>query len=202
MRRSTRGRSFARPACVAGGTPLFPQAQGALAAHHYAGALVEASLIDLSDGYKSYFVGLSKKLPSDYGPAVALAGTPCRPSGTGVGDHRAKPRPAAHGRGRAPSTRARVYCSPIQPPGTSSRNSPCHRARIVAGFVNLLRAGDQIVAVSCQFDVPRRPLRMVHRYDHDMGEVLARQAGDARHRGRGHATRLHPVRTRCRSGLF
>jgi CelD/BcsL family acetyltransferase involved in cellulose biosynthesis len=43
-----------------------PAGQGALAAHHYEGTLVEASIVDLSDGYERYFAGLSKKFLSDY----------------------------------------------------------------------------------------------------------------------------------------
>jgi CelD/BcsL family acetyltransferase involved in cellulose biosynthesis len=44
-----------------------PAGQRALAAHHYDGTLVEAPLIDLSDGYESYFASRSKKLTADFG---------------------------------------------------------------------------------------------------------------------------------------
>jgi CelD/BcsL family acetyltransferase involved in cellulose biosynthesis len=44
-----------------------PAEQRALAAHHYDGTLVEAPLIDLSDGYESYFASRSKKFTADFG---------------------------------------------------------------------------------------------------------------------------------------
>ena len=44
-----------------------PAKQCALAAHHYAETLVEALLIDLSDGYESYFASRSKKFTADFG---------------------------------------------------------------------------------------------------------------------------------------
>lgn len=43
-----------------------PATQRALAAHHYAETLVEAPLIDLSDGYESYFASRTKKFTADF----------------------------------------------------------------------------------------------------------------------------------------
>jgi CelD/BcsL family acetyltransferase involved in cellulose biosynthesis len=43
-----------------------PAKQRALAAHHYSGTLVEASLIDLSDGYESYLASRTKKFTDDF----------------------------------------------------------------------------------------------------------------------------------------
>jgi len=44
-----------------------PAEQRALAAHHYDGTLAEAPLIDLSDGYESYFASRSKNFTDDFG---------------------------------------------------------------------------------------------------------------------------------------
>src|SRR5580700_1750002 len=44
-----------------------PADQPALAAHHYARTLVEAPIIDLSDGYKSYYASRGKKFTADFG---------------------------------------------------------------------------------------------------------------------------------------
>jgi CelD/BcsL family acetyltransferase involved in cellulose biosynthesis len=44
-----------------------PVTQRSLSAHHYGGTLVEASLIDLSDGYEPFFASLSKKFTTDFG---------------------------------------------------------------------------------------------------------------------------------------
>jgi CelD/BcsL family acetyltransferase involved in cellulose biosynthesis len=43
-----------------------PAEQRALAAHHYGGTLVEAPLIDLSDGYESYLTSRTKKFTDDF----------------------------------------------------------------------------------------------------------------------------------------
>jgi CelD/BcsL family acetyltransferase involved in cellulose biosynthesis len=43
-----------------------PASQRALTSHHYDGTLVQASLIDLSDGYESYFASRSKKFTDDF----------------------------------------------------------------------------------------------------------------------------------------
>jgi CelD/BcsL family acetyltransferase involved in cellulose biosynthesis len=43
-----------------------PESQRALTAHHYDGTLVEASLIDLRDGYEAYFASRSKKFTDDF----------------------------------------------------------------------------------------------------------------------------------------
>ena len=108
-----------------------PAAQGALAAHHYEGTLVEASLIDLSDGYEPYFAGLSKKFLSDYNRKWRALDAMIGPVFTGVGNHRTGAHPPAHGLEER-QVRGRASCSRRRPPGASSRNSPCQRVRTVA----------------------------------------------------------------------
>ena len=144
-------------------------AQGALAAHHYEGTLVEASLIDLSDGYEPYFAGLSKKFLSDYNRRWRALERDVGPVSLEWGATELKPvrqlmdwKSARYGGARV--LFAEAAARSIVEELAVSTSEDCR------GVVNVLRAGDQMVAVSSSLTCPGVLCGWFTTYDHDMGK--------------------------------
>lgn len=123
-----------------------PAEQGALSAHYYEGTTVEVPIIDTSDGYKAYYLSRSKKFTEDAGRHLRSLERRIGPMSLewAAGDPRhvrqlIEWKSAKYGGARElfsdPS--ARNIAEEIA--GTSSDDC--------AGLVNVLRAGDQVVAV-------------------------------------------------------
>ena len=110
-----------------------PAKQCALAAHHYAETLVEALLIDLSDGYESYFASRSKKFTADFGKQWRSLERRVGPASLEWGSTAPE-----HIRQlidwKSASTAAPVNCSRSRGPGASWKSSPCRRARTAVGW--------------------------------------------------------------------
>ena len=144
-----------------------PADQPALAAHHYAGTLVEAPIIDLSDGYKSYYVSRSKKFTADFGRHW-------RSLERRVGPVSLEWRTAApdylHQLIEWKSARYYGARQTFSDPATRNiveelvvtANEEC------AGLVTALRAGDRIVATSANLICPGVLSGWFTGYDHDM----------------------------------
>ncbi len=146
-----------------------PAGQRALAAHHYAEALVEAPLIDLSDGYKSYYVSRSKKFTADFGKQwrslERRVGPVALEWGTAAPDHiqqliewKTGKYDGARQMFSDPATRHIVEELAVTP------NEDC------AGLLTLLRAGERIVAISANLTCPGVLSGWFTGYDHDMAK--------------------------------
>jgi CelD/BcsL family acetyltransferase involved in cellulose biosynthesis len=123
-----------------------PARQRALASHQYEGTAVDAPVIDLSDGYKSYYLSRSKKFLEDdrrhsrslerqVGPLSLEWGTS---AAADVG-RLIQWKTARYGGARelfADETARRIVEE-----ASATRNEDC------GGLVNVLRAGDRVVAV-------------------------------------------------------
>ncbi|MGD0700492.1 MAG: GNAT family N-acetyltransferase [Trebonia sp.] len=146
-----------------------PAGQPALAAHHYAGTLVEAPLIDLSDGYTSYYVSRSKKFTADFGKQwrslERRVGPVSLEWGAAAPDHihqlmewKAAKYYGARQVFSDPATRKIVEELAV------TSNEDC------AGLVTVLRAGERIVAVSANLMCPGVLCGWFTAYDHDMAK--------------------------------
>lgn len=126
--------------------PAAPAQQAALIPHHYEGTAVGAPLIDLSDGYKSYYLSRSKKFLEDdrrhlrslerrVGPVSLEWGT----SGPEHIRQLIDWKTARYGGSRE------LFADPaarrIVEEVSATRSEEC------TGVVNVLRAGDRVVAV-------------------------------------------------------
>ncbi|MGD0556920.1 MAG: GNAT family N-acetyltransferase [Streptosporangiaceae bacterium] len=123
-----------------------PAQQLALAPHHYEGTAVEAPLIDLSDGYKSYYLSRSKKfLEDDRRHLRALerrVGPVSLEWGTSAPEHVRQLiewKTARYGGARE------LFSDPVArrivEEVSATRSADC------GGLVNVLRAGERVVAV-------------------------------------------------------
>jgi CelD/BcsL family acetyltransferase involved in cellulose biosynthesis len=146
-----------------------PAGQRALAAHHYAGTLIEAPLIDLSDGYESYYVSRSKKFTADFGKQwrslERRVGPVSLEWGTAAPDHihqLIEWKTAKYGGARQmfsdPASRHIVEELVV----TSKEDC--------AGLVTALRAGERIVAISANLTCPGVLCGWFTGYDHDLGK--------------------------------
>jgi CelD/BcsL family acetyltransferase involved in cellulose biosynthesis len=144
-----------------------PADQPALAAHHYAGSLVEAPLIDLSDGYRSYYASRSKKFRADFGrhwrSLERCVGPVSLEWETAAPDHLHQLiewKSAKHYGARQtfsdPVTRAIVEELAV------TSNEDC------GGLVTVLRAGERIVAINASLISPGVLSGWFTAYDHDM----------------------------------
>jgi CelD/BcsL family acetyltransferase involved in cellulose biosynthesis len=128
-------------------------AQSALAPHHYEGTLVEAALVDLSGGYEPYFAGLSKKFLSDYNRKWRALERDVGPvslewGATDLGPVRQlMDWKSARYRG-ARVLFAKATARSIVEELVVSTSEYCR------GAVNVLRAGDQVVAISADLTCP------------------------------------------------
>jgi CelD/BcsL family acetyltransferase involved in cellulose biosynthesis len=141
--------------------------QGALAAHHYEGTLVEAPLVDLSEGYESYFAGRSKKFLSDYNRKWRALERDVGPVSLEWGTTELEPvrqlidwQCARYAGARFLFADAATR-SIVEELGTSA-SEDCR------GVVNVLRAGDQVVAVSSHLTCPGVLCGWFVAYDHDL----------------------------------
>jgi CelD/BcsL family acetyltransferase involved in cellulose biosynthesis len=144
-----------------------PADQPALAAHHYAGSLVESPLIDLSDGYRSYYASRSKKFRADFGrhsrSLERCAGPVSLEWQTAAPDHLHQLiewKSAKHHGARQtfsdPATRNIVEELAV------TSNEDC------GGLVTVLRAGERIVAVNACLISPGVLSGWFTAYDHDL----------------------------------
>jgi CelD/BcsL family acetyltransferase involved in cellulose biosynthesis len=144
-----------------------PAGQGALAAHHYEGTLVEASLVDLSDGYEPYLAGLSKKFLSDYNRKRRALERDLGPLSLEWGATELEPvrrlmdwKSARYGGARVlfAEAAARSIVEELR----VSASEDCR------GVVNVLRAGDQVVAICINLACPGVLCGWFMAYDHDL----------------------------------
>jgi CelD/BcsL family acetyltransferase involved in cellulose biosynthesis len=146
-----------------------PAGQGALAEYHYAETLVEAPIIDLSDGYNSYYVSRSKKFTADFGKQwrslERRVGAVSLEWGTAEPDHIHKLiewKTAKYDGARQmfsdTATRHIVEELAVTP------NEDC------AGLVTVLRAGQRIVAISANLTSPGVLSGWLTGYDHEMAK--------------------------------
>jgi CelD/BcsL family acetyltransferase involved in cellulose biosynthesis len=144
-----------------------PADQLALAAHHYAGSLVESPLIDLSDGYRSYYASRSKKFRADFGrhsrSLERCAGPVSLEWETAAPDHLHQLiewKSAKHYGARQtfsdPATRNIVEELAV------TSNEDC------GGLVTVLRAGERIVAVNACLTSPGVLSGWFTAYDNDL----------------------------------
>jgi CelD/BcsL family acetyltransferase involved in cellulose biosynthesis len=144
-----------------------PADQPALAAHHYAGSLVESPLIDLSDGYRSYYASRSKKFRADFGrhsrSLERCAGPVSLEWETAAPDHLHQLiewKSAKHYGARQtfsdPATRNIVEELAV------TSNEDC------GGLVTVLRAGERIVAVNACLMSPGVLSGWFTAYDQDL----------------------------------
>ena len=176
-----------------------PAAQRALAAHHYDGTLVEAPLIDLSDGYEPYFASRSKKFTADFGKQWRSLERRVGPAslewGSTAPEHIRQLidwKSAKYGGTR--ELFAEPAARSILEELSVSSSEDC------GGVVTVLRAGDHGARRQFRPDLPRCPQRVVHGSRPRDEEVLAWQADPARDRRGGRATGYHAVRTWRRPG--
>jgi CelD/BcsL family acetyltransferase involved in cellulose biosynthesis len=143
-----------------------PAQQRALAPHHYAGTLVEAPFIDLSDGYKSYFASRSKKFTEDFrrhsrslerhvGPASLEWGSSAPEHLRQLFDWRS----ARHGPRELSA--GPTFWGVVEELATTA-SEDCR------GVVNVLRAGERIVAINCDLTGPGVLNGWFTVYDHEM----------------------------------
>lgn len=146
-----------------------PAGQRALAEHHYAETLIEAPLIDLSDGYESYYVSRSKKFTADFGKQwrslERRVGPVSLEWGTAAPDHihqliewKTAKYDGARQMFSDPATRNIVEELAV------TSNEDC------AGLVTVLRAGERIVAISANLICPGVLCGWFTGYDHDMAK--------------------------------
>jgi CelD/BcsL family acetyltransferase involved in cellulose biosynthesis len=146
-----------------------PAGQSALAAHHYAGSLVEAPLIDLSDGYKSYYASRSKKFTADFGwhwrSLERRVGPVSLEWGTTAADHlrqliewKTAKRYGARQTFSDPATRNIVEELAV------TSNEDC------GGLVTALRAGERVVAINAGLICPGVLSGWFTAYDHEMAK--------------------------------
>ena len=146
-----------------------PAGQRALAAHHYAETLIEAPLIDLSDGYESYYASRSKKFTADFGKQwrslERRVGPVSLEWGTTAPDHihqliewKIAKYDGARQMFSDPATRNIVEELAV------TSNEDC------AGLMTVLRAGERIVAISANLICPGVLSGWFTGYDHDMAK--------------------------------
>jgi CelD/BcsL family acetyltransferase involved in cellulose biosynthesis len=144
-----------------------PAQQHALAPHHYEGTHVGAPVIDLSDGYNSYLASRSRKFLEDFGrhsrSLERRVGPVSLEWGSRAPEHLRQLidwKSARYGGSRKlfadPAARRIVEELAV----TSSED--CR------GVVNVLRAGERIVAVNCDLAGPGLLSGWFTAYDHDM----------------------------------
>ena len=146
-----------------------PADQPALAAHHYAGTLAEAPIIDLSDGYTSYYVSRSRKFTADFGQQwrslERRVGPVSLEWGTAAPDH----------------THQLIEWKTAKYDGARQTFSDRATRNIVeelvvtssedcGGLVAILRAGDRIVAISASLICPGVLSGWFTGYDHDLAK--------------------------------
>jgi CelD/BcsL family acetyltransferase involved in cellulose biosynthesis len=144
-----------------------PARQLALAPHHYEGTAVEAPLIDLSDGYKSYYLSRSKKFLEDdrrhsrslerqVGPVTLDWGSSAPEDIRQLIDWKT----ARYGGARElfGDETARRILEEV----SAARGEDC------GGLVNVLRAGDRVVAVISGLTSPSGLSGWFTAYDEEM----------------------------------
>jgi CelD/BcsL family acetyltransferase involved in cellulose biosynthesis len=146
-----------------------PAAQLALASHHYEGTLVEAPLIDLSDGYQSYFASRSKKFTTEYGYKCRML------------ERRVGPVSLEWGSTAPEHIRQLIDWKSATYGGARQLFSEAAARRIVeelltsssedcGGVVNVLWAGERAVAISSGLTWPGVFSGWFIAHDHDMGK--------------------------------
>jgi CelD/BcsL family acetyltransferase involved in cellulose biosynthesis len=146
-----------------------PAAQHALAAHHYAGTLVEAPLIDLSDGYEPYFASRSKKFTADFGKQWRSL------------ERRVGPVSLEWGSTAPELIRQLIDWKSGKYGGARELFSEAAAWRIVeelaaspseecGAVVSVLRAGERTVAISVDLTCPGILSGWFMAYDHEMGK--------------------------------
>jgi CelD/BcsL family acetyltransferase involved in cellulose biosynthesis len=144
-----------------------PARQRALTPHHYEGTAVEAPLIDLSDGYKSYYLSRSKKFIEDAGRHLRSlerrAGPVSLEWGTSAPEHIRQLidwKTARYGGARE------LFSDPgarrIVEEVSATRSEDC------GGLVNVLRAGGRVVAVISGVTCPSGLTGWFTAYDEQM----------------------------------
>jgi CelD/BcsL family acetyltransferase involved in cellulose biosynthesis len=144
-----------------------PAGQSALTPHHYAGTLVEAPFIDLSDGYKEYFVSRSSKFIEDYERHWRSL------------ERRVGPVSLEWGSSEPEHVRQLREWKSARYSGADKLFSDSSAMGIVeelaatskedcGGLVNVLRAGERIVAVNCDLISPGVLCGWFTAYDQDM----------------------------------
>jgi CelD/BcsL family acetyltransferase involved in cellulose biosynthesis len=144
-----------------------PAEQRALAPHHYEGTAVQAPLIDLSDGYKSYYLSRSKKFTEDAGRHLRSLERRVGPVslewGTSAPEHVRQLidwKIARYGGARE------LFCDPaarrIVAEAGATRSEDC------GGLVNVLRAGERAVAVISSLTCPSGLSGWFTAYDDEM----------------------------------
>jgi CelD/BcsL family acetyltransferase involved in cellulose biosynthesis len=141
--------------------------QRTLTEHHYEGTLVEAPVIDLSGGYEAYFAARSKKFLADYGRKMRALERDVGPVSLEWGATAAE-----HVRqfidwkiakyGGARYLFAEAAARRIVEELCVSSNEDC------GGVVNVLRAGDQVVAISSCLTCPGVLCGWFMAYDDEM----------------------------------
>jgi CelD/BcsL family acetyltransferase involved in cellulose biosynthesis len=169
-----------------------PVTQRALTAHHYDGTLVEASLMDLSDGYEPFFASLSKKFTKDFGNLwrslerdlgpVSLEWRATAP------EHIRQLidwKSAKYGGAR--ELFADAAARGILEELSALSSEDCE------GVLNVLRAGDRVVAIVSCLAYPGVLSAWFPAYDHDMGKFSPGRLSllaTAEEAARRHITRL------------
>jgi CelD/BcsL family acetyltransferase involved in cellulose biosynthesis len=147
-----------------------PADQPALAAHHYAETLVEAPIIDLSDGYKSYYASRSRKFRDDFGrhwrslerrvgPVSLEWGTATPDNLRQLIEWKAAKYYGARQTFSDPAARNIVEELAV------TSNEDC------GGLVTVLRAGERIVAINASLICPGVLSGWFTAYDHDMAKL-------------------------------
>jgi CelD/BcsL family acetyltransferase involved in cellulose biosynthesis len=146
-----------------------PADQPALAAHHYAGTRAAAPFIDLSDGYKSYYISRSKKFTADFGrhwrSLERRVGPVCLEWRTAAPDHLRQliEWKSAKYYGARQSFSDRSTRNIVEELAVAS-NEDC------AGLVTVLRAGGRVVAINASLICPGVLSGWFTAYDDDMAK--------------------------------
>jgi CelD/BcsL family acetyltransferase involved in cellulose biosynthesis len=146
-----------------------PADQPALAAHHYAGTLAEAPIIDLSDGYTSYYVSRSRKFTADFGQQwrslERRVGPVSLEWGAAAPDHL---RQLIEWKSAKYDGARQTFSDPaarnIVEELAVTSNEDC------GGLVTTLRAGERIVAIYAHLTCPAVLSAWFTAYDHDMAK--------------------------------
>jgi CelD/BcsL family acetyltransferase involved in cellulose biosynthesis len=146
-----------------------PAAQRALASHHYEGTLVEAPLIDLSDGYAPYFASRSKKFTADFGKQWRSLDRRVGPVslewGTLAPEHIRQLVDWKSGKyGGARELFSDAATRGILEELATSSSEDC------GGVVSVLRAGERTVAISSDLTCPGVLSGWFMAYDHELGK--------------------------------